>query len=214
MGKVLFHGADLSVAEAVCIVVHGRGQSQSDMMDGLVSRLTLPKVAFVLPKSSGDAWYDARAIDPLSVETRQQLAAGYDILDALIAQIRAAESDIPILLAGFSQGACLAVEYLLDRGPVVNAAAILTGCRVGQATDDRPMSRLEHMPVYATNGDADPWIPVASFHAMLAELTKAGARVRSDLFPGRPHEIDRTEIAILSAMLANLTAGRAALEVA
>ena len=136
------------------------------------------------------------------------------MLDALIAQIRAARPDCPILLAGFSQGACLAVDYLLERGPVVTAAAILTGCRVGQATDRRPLERLDRLPVYATNGDIDPWIPVAAFHAMLAELTQAGARVRSDLFPGRPHAVAQTEIATLSAMLCDLAAGRMALEVA
>ena len=62
MGKVLFHGAELVAADVVCIVVHGRGQTQADMLDAIVSRLALPRVSFALPKSAGDAWYDARAL--------------------------------------------------------------------------------------------------------------------------------------------------------
>jgi phospholipase/carboxylesterase len=214
MAPLLHHGADLAAAQVACIVVHGRGQTQADMMEAIVSRLDLPGVAFVLPKSDGPAWYDARAVDPLTPATCSQLARGFTMLDAVLAGTHATRPDIPVLLAGFSQGACLAAEYLLARGPVVCAAALLTGCRVGVAADARPLTDLAGLPLYVTGGDADPWIPAAAFHELLSELTAAGARVRSDLFPGRPHEVSAPEIATLSAMLAALAAGQPLLEAA
>ncbi len=214
MAPLLHHGTELATAQVACIVVHGRGQSQADMISAIVSRLDLPGVAYVLPKSDGPAWYDARAVDPLTEATSAQLARGLEVLDGVLAGVHATRPDVPVLLAGFSQGACLAAEYLLSRGPVVCAAALLTGCRVGVAADARPLTDLAGLPVYVSGGDADPWIPAGAFHELLAELTAAGARLRSDLFPGRPHEVSSPEIATLSAMLTALAAGQPLLEAA
>ncbi|MDF1709067.1 MAG: hypothetical protein P1U72_13310 [Paracoccaceae bacterium] len=214
MGETLFHGADIGTASAVFLLLHGRDQSPADMMQDVVSRLPLPEVAWVLPKSPRAAWYDARAIDPLALVTREQLAEGIGVIDDMLAQIRRAQPAVPVLLAGFSQGACLTAEYLFARGGVVDAAAILTGCRVGVAGDTRPMAPLRGLPVYTSGSDVDPWIPAHAFHAMQEELTTAGARIRADLLPGRAHEVAKTEIAALSAMLTELAAGRPALEAA
>ncbi len=190
-------------SDVTCIVVHGRGQTPADMQRMIVSHLDLPGVRIVLPKSQGAGWYAARAIDPLTEVTRTELAAGLDVLAELVAQARG-----PVLLAGFSQGACLCAEYLLRHGPVAGAC-LFTGCRVGTAEDDLPRVPLRGMPIYASCGDADPWIPATAFHRLLADLATAGARVRSDLFPGRPHAVTRTELKALARMADRLLLGSA-----
>ena len=189
-------------ARVTCVVVHGRGQSQDDMMDMIVGRLDRSDVRYVLPKSDDVGWYAARAIDPLTDTTRAELQAALTLLDEVMSE--AAAPGLPVLLAGFSQGACLAVEYLMTRGPVPAAAALLTGCRVGTRGDGLPLSDLRGLPVYASCGDDDPWIPAQSHFEMLGDLTRAGARLRMDMFPGRPHDVAPAEIAVLSGMLADL----------
>jgi phospholipase/carboxylesterase len=204
MGDPIYHGASHDDAEVLCIVVHGRGQTQQDMMTSIVERLNVSGARFVLPKSEGVGWYAARAIDPLTEDTLRELHHGVDLVANLIKQTKVGSPNTPILLCGFSQGACLAMELLMTQPKLVDAACLLTACRVGADTDSLPLSQLDGLHVYASCGDNDPWIPPDAYHRMLGDLTKAGARIRTDMFPGRPHEVTDTEIAVLADMLRRL----------
>ena len=198
-----FGAADPAVT---CVLLHGRGQTPADMQDMITRHLDVPGVRFVMPKSPGIGWYAARAIDPLTPETRAELALALSHVTLVMsAQIS------PILLAGFSQGACLAAEYLLSGATLPAAACMFTGCRVGLPGDGLPLVALAGLPVYVTGGDADPWIPLDAFHRLHADLTGAGARVRTDLFPGRLHAVTRLEIATLQDMLVAVQGGGHAL---
>ncbi len=208
MGDPIHSGASPEDAEVLCIVLHGRGQTQADMMEMIVSRLDLPGTRFALPKSDGPGWYEARAIDPLTQLTRDQMASGLRQIADLIAAEMAAAPGRPLLLCGFSQGACMAVELLMAQAVPVAAACLFTGCRVGDAGSDLALRALPSLPVYASCGDNDPWIPAPAHHVMLGHLTRAGARIRTDMLPGRPHEIADAEIAVLSGMLSALGAGQ------
>jgi phospholipase/carboxylesterase len=201
-------GAGSDDAKVICIVVHGRGQSQADMMASVVDRLDVTGARYALPKSEAAGWYAARAIDPLTDQTQAKLQDGILRVADLIAQEKRLAPDCPVLLCGFSQGACLGLELLMRHPGLVDAACLLTGCRVGGPTDDLPTTSLRNLPVYASCGDDDPWIPVDAYERMLATLTRLGARLRTDMFPGRPHEVSDTEISVLAVMLTSLAADR------
>ena len=210
MAETLHQGAAAETARAVCVVVHGRGQTQQDMVDMIVSRLNVADVRYVLPKSEGEAWYDAKAVDPLEEETTRQLDTALAAIGTCIDKAR--QEGLPLVLIGFSQGACMAAEWLM-RGGKVTSAALLTACRVGAVQDDLVRADLSGLPVYTTNGDDDPWIPLWAHRKLVGELSECGARLRMDIFPGRGHEISDTEIETLSGMLEAAIAGRRALEV-
>lgn len=194
-------------ARAVCVLVHGRGQSPEAMEAHILARLDAPDVAFVLPRAPTGSWYAAKAVDPLTAETRAALAAALDALAADVAAARAAYPGRPLLLAGFSQGACLSLEYAFAGRAAPDALAALTGCRVGTRDDDRARALAPELPVYLTGSDADPWIPVTAFAEAAAELGHGRARLRADLFPGRAHEVTDAEVAMVRAMLADLAGG-------
>lgn len=207
MGNVLHVGADPAEAKALCVFVHGRGQSPEAMVDHVVRHLP-QDVAYALPRAKGGSWYVARAVDPLNTVTR-------DELDASLAQVEAAIADLcrasarPVLLAGFSQGACLSLELACAGRVRPDGVAALTGCRVGRPDDTRPAALAAGLPVYLTGGDRDPWIPLSAFAEAAADLGGQGAALRADLFPGRAHEVSAGEIAMLAAMLGDLGEGRA-----
>jgi phospholipase/carboxylesterase len=201
-------GPSGSEAKAICIFVHGRGQSPEEMQSHVMARLSAPSVAFVLPRAPRGAWWDARAVDPLTPVARAQLSAALDHLASVMAAARAAAPGRLVLLAGFSQGACLVIEYLCADLSPPDAVAALTGCRVGVPGDGRSDSAPAGAPVYLSGGDADPWIPVSAFADAAQSLGARGVKLRADLFPGRAHEVSDAEIAMLDAMLADLAAGR------
>ncbi|WP_334192983.1 alpha/beta hydrolase [Pararhodobacter sp.] len=196
-------------AKALCVFVHGRSQSPEEMESHVLARLDAPGVAFHLPRAERGAWYDAKAVDPLVPECRAQLSASLDQLGAEIAAFRAEHPGLPLLLAGFSQGACLSLEYAFSGASPPEALAALTGCRVGTPNCARASALPPGLPVYLTGGDQDPWIPVHAFAEAAQELGEGGARLRADLFPGRGHEVADAEIAMLGRILADLCAGRA-----
>ncbi|SEM88776.1 phospholipase/carboxylesterase [Loktanella fryxellensis] len=196
----------------ICVVVHGRGQTPADMQDMIVGHLAVDGVRYVLPKSDGPGWYDARAVDPLTDATRAQVRHGVARIMDVIAMARAAEPDAALLLCGFSQWACLLGEALLAGDVIPDAACLFTGCRVGTAADALPLRNLGGLPVYASCGDADPWIPVDAHHRLLSDLSRAGARIRSDMFPGRAHTVNGIEIGVLTHMLRALADRRPILD--
>jgi phospholipase/carboxylesterase len=205
---ILFAGADPAKAKVLCLFVHGRGQTPEDMVADVISRLTAPDVAFALPRASGKSWYAARAIDPLTDTTRTELALSLAGLATAITELRSKAPGIPLVLAGFSQGACLALEHAFTGQQPPDAIAAFTGCRVGLPTDTRPANFPPGLPVYLSAGSADPWIPIQAFAETAAALGQAEAKLRCDVFPGRPHEVSVPETALLDCLLTDLAAGR------
>ncbi|PSJ59564.1 alpha/beta hydrolase [Kumtagia ephedrae] len=216
MAAVATHGAALRLgampahADALCVFVHGRGQSPEEMGEHVIARLRNGSTHVVLPRAENSVWYDARAIDPLTERTVEQLQAGLDAIDAAIALAVAdgAPGD-RVVLAGFSQGACLALEYAMRRPGRLRGLVAFTGCRVG-GPSRVAASPLAGLPVYLSNGDADPWIPLGAFLEAAGDVAQAGAALRLEVFPGRVHEVLDAEVSALDAMLETVAGGRAA----
>lgn len=211
MTQTAYHGAGTSTARAVCVFIHGRGQSPEEMVETVLSRLDAPGLRFALPRSPREGWYDAKAVDDMTEMTETQLAEALGIVRRAVEDARRDCPDVPIIVAGFSQGACMTIEYLMHGGRA-DAAAMLTGCRVAAPSDTLAKAPLSGMPIYATCGDADPWIPIWAFQKAVGELAAAGARVRSDILPGRPHEVSDAECAEFSRILRAVSGGAVPLE--
>ena len=203
----LRRGADGAGVKALCVFVHGRGQSPEEMEDHVLKRLGASNVAIALPRATRGAWYDARAVDSLTDVTRKQLAESLQVLGAEIAALRGDYPGLPLLLGGFSQGACLSLEYVCQGRDPPDALVALTGCRVGTMDCDRPAAAPAQLPVYLSGSDADPWIPLTATAEAVLALGRQRAQLRADLFPGRGHEVSAAEISILDGVLADLSSG-------
>ena len=208
VADIRFAGVVPERAKVLCVFVHGRNQSPEEMEAAVIRRLSARDVAFALPRAADKTWYSARAVDPLTDTTRDELAASLAGLAAAITGLRDRAPDTPLVLAGFSQGACLSLEHGFTGIAGPDSIVAFTGCRVGTGADGRAAALPRGLPVYLTAGSADPWIPVDAFAAAAAELGRAGARLRCDVFPDRPHEVSDAEIAMLDSILSDHAAGR------
>jgi phospholipase/carboxylesterase len=207
IADIVHRGAGLAEAQAVCVLVHGRNQDPEEMEAHVIRRVSAPGIAWALPRAEERSWYRALAVDALTAATRDELALSLTGIGRLVEALRAEAPGRPLCLAGFSQGACLALEHSFAGVAPPDAVVALTGCRVGRAGDARPSALPAGLPVYLTGGEADPWIPVAAMAEALAELGRAGAALRADVFPGRPHEVSDPEIAMFETILADLCQG-------
>lgn len=212
VADILYSGVSPDRAKALCVFVHGRNQGPEDMLAQVIRDLQAPDVAFALPRADQACWYHALAVAPRSPQTEAELALSLRDLAALIRRLRAAAPGRPLLLAGFSQGACLSLELAFSGQDSPDALAALTGCRVGAASDARPVAVPAGLPVYLTGAEADPWIPLRAYAEAAEALARAGAQLRAQVFARSTHEVSAAERAVLSAMLADLVAGRPVLK--
>jgi phospholipase/carboxylesterase len=202
-------GVTADRARVLCILIHGRNQSPEAMETAVVRHLSTPDVAFALPRAGDKCWYQALAVDPLCAKTWAELGTSLGDLADLIHRLREEAPGVALVLAGFSQGACLALEHAFTGSAAPEAVVALTGCRVGVPGDDRPSRLRAGLPVYLSAGQDDPWIPLTAYAQAVVELGQGGAGLRTDVFPGRPHEISAPELAMLDSVLADLAAGKA-----
>jgi phospholipase/carboxylesterase len=195
-------------AKVLCIFVHGRNQSPEEMETAVIRRLTASDAAYVLPRALDKCWYNALAVDARSDITTDELGRSLSDLRGLVGRVRGMSPGVPLVLAGFSQGACLALEHAFGGTDSPDAVVAFTGCRVGVPSDARPTGLMSGLPVYLSAGGADPWIPLHAFAEAVTELGRAGAKLRADVFPGRAHEVCDAEVAMLDRVLSDMAAGR------
>jgi phospholipase/carboxylesterase len=188
-------------ARVGAVVVHGRAQSPAYVQEHLVSRIGLDDVAFVLPAAPDGSWYPGRYYDSMEVN-EPWLGRALASLDDAIAQLGEAGlgSDV-IVLAGFSQGACLICEHVLRRPARYRGVALLTGCLIGPRDEPRTLPDLTGLPVYLGTREDDEWIPATDVRAAAHALTRAGATVSLDVRAPGAHQIDDEDVIAVRALL-------------
>jgi phospholipase/carboxylesterase len=191
----------------VVILIHGRGQDPRDLDDMIVARVGLPDVAYVAPQAADRTWYPLGFMMP--VEQNQPrldlaLARIAALADELAAQGMPLEEQV---IFGFSQGACLASEYVFRRGQRVAALCAFTGGLIGPdgTAWEAAGTPFEGMPVLLGGASQDPWVPAARMLETAAVFRQLGARVDAPIYPSVVHEINDDQIgrarAILTAIL-------------
>jgi phospholipase/carboxylesterase len=197
-------GASVSAARAAVLMLHGRGASAGDML-GLVEHLAMPDIAFLAPEAAGSTWYPHPFLAPLE-RNEPWLTSALALVKRQIEAIAAAGLDRShVVLMGFSQGACLALEYAVRDARRYGGLAGLSGGLIGP-----PRTRWDYdgsfdgTPVFLGCSDADPHIPVERVQESARVLTRLGARVTERLYPGMGHMVNADEIAHVRALIAGI----------
>jgi predicted esterase len=155
------------------------------------------------PAPPGRSWYAGRVHDPLP-ETFAERERAAEVVDGLVAALAARGHD-RVVLAGFSQGACLVADHLLRRPGRPAAAVVWTGAAFGPPGTSWPAPSgpppLAGLPVLLTNGDADAWVPLTATEALASLLRGRGADVELRVQPGRGHEVADDEVDAAAALL-------------
>jgi predicted esterase len=196
-------GAALTTARRAVVVVHGRDQSPAYMLEHLVEPLGLPDTAYVLPGADGGSWYPGRYHDPKAAN-EPWLSAALDAIGTALRTLDEAGVEAGrIVLAGFSQGACLVCEHVARFPARYAGIALLTGCAIGPPAEQVPPPiALRDVPVYLGTREDDGWIPAADVRATAAAFSRAGARVSLDVRQPGPHQIDPEDVIAVRALLA------------
>jgi len=197
-------GEPLQSARAAMILLHGRGASAEDILT-LVPELNQSGFAYLAPQAAGHTWYPYSFLAPLS-NNEPWLSSALSVLASLLETI--AEAGIPpehTILLGFSQGACLSLEFAARNARRYGGLAGLSGGLIGPDGTPRDyQGSLEGTPVFLGCSDVDFHIPKQRVQQSAQVLRRLGGDVTMRLYPGMGHMVNEDEIQFVRGMMAAL----------
>jgi predicted esterase len=203
---VLAAGAPLAGARAAMIMVHGRGASAEDILS-LSEEFPDAGMAFLAPQAGGHAWYPLPFLAPLE-RNEPGISSGMAVLRSLVNKVM--EAGIPaerVMLLGFSQGACLVLEYAARHARRFGGVAGLSGGLIGPDGTPRDYDgSLAGTPVFLGCSVHDPHIPEARVRLTDEVLGKLGAVVTMRLYPEPGHSVNEDEVQHVRAMIETVVA--------
>jgi predicted esterase len=156
--------------------------------------LKAESLACLAPNATGGAWYPQRFFVPLA-DNEPWLSSALNVIDRLVNEVRAAGLPFErIALAGFSQGACLALEYAARYPRRFGFVAGLSGGLIGPLDTPRPAGDLAKTPILVACAERDAHIPLEFVEKSAATLSELNAAVTKQIFPGGAHTIYAEEI--------------------
>jgi phospholipase/carboxylesterase len=204
-GNVLRLGPPPEQAPATLIMLHGRGGT-AESIASLYPRLDLPNVAALAPQAAGNCWYPNRFLSPLE-SNQPWIDSALRRVDSLVEEmIGAGVSTDRIGILGFSQGACLASEYVVRHPRKYGAVMILTGSVFGPL--DAPRNHLESLegtPVFIGAGDPDELVPLPHVERTARLLERLGGDVDFRVYAGKPHTVSEAELAACRALIEGIS---------
>ncbi len=204
--NIVTKGKPLKEAEKVLIMVHGRGAAAADILS-LSDELEVKGYALLAPQAVNHTWYPYSFLMP-PVQNEPWLSSGLSVLRILVNEVTAL--GIPtdkICLLGFSQGACLTLEFAARNAVRFGGIVAFTGGLVGDHIYPNSYNGdFMKTPVLITTGDPDPHVPVARVHATAELLRAMNADVTEKVYPGKGHTISPDETGLANVLIFNHTA--------
>ena len=194
-------GAHIERAHAVMILAHGRGATAESILT-LSQAWNVPGFAYVAPQAAGNSWWPNRFLDPIESNEPYLSSALAAVEAALDAVNRAGIPPERTLLLGFSQGACLVLEFAARHARRYGGVAGLSGGLVGPDGTPRDYAgSLDGTPVFLGCSDTDFHIPKARVEKSAEVLRRLGAVVTMRLYPNMEHTVNDDELAFVEGLM-------------
>ena len=201
--KIISAGKKITEANKALIMVHGRGGSAEDILS-LAAHLNIPGFALLAPQATNSSWY------PLSFLARPAdnepwLSSAINVLHETVNEIQSngiAKEHIYFL--GFSQGACLTLEYVTRNASAFGGVVAFTGGLIGDKIyDENYTGNFLNTPVFIGTSDPDPHVPVEGVNASTEILKSMHADVTTKIYPNMGHTISKDEIDQVNNLIFN-----------
>ena len=199
---VLHVGEALETARAAMILLHGRGDSAQGILS-LVPELEFPGFAYLAPEAANNTWYPNRFIVPIP-QNEPWLSSALEVVNSVLEHVMQFVPKEQVMLLGFSQGACLTLEFAARTGGHFGAAVALSGGLIGDALEPTRYKSLENTPVFMGCSDVDAHIPIIRVDESAVLLGQLGANVDKRIYPNLGHTINADELEAVRALMRTL----------
>jgi glyoxalase family protein len=200
-GDTYTAGTPLDHATGAVILLHGRGGSAPDIL--ALHQALAPAgqpIAFLAPQADNFSWYPNSFLADRD-QNQPFLNAALARIQSVVALVLAAGIPLDrIVLAGFSQGACLATEFIATHPARYAGLIAWTGGLIGppnsvlSGSNPALANTLAGTPALFAASDPDNWVPYQRVEDSATILTAMGANVTLRRYPNKPHSISGEEI--------------------
>ena len=201
---LLTAGEPLDRATAAMVMVHGRGAAAEDIL-ALTAEMNQSGFVYLAPQAAQNSWYPNSFLAPIP-SNEPGLSSGLAVIASILAQL--AEAGISAertMLLGFSQGACLSLEFAARNAQRYGGLVGLSGGLIGpDGTPRKYAGSLEGTPVFLGCSDADFHIPKERVEHSAEVLQRLGGNVTKRLYPRMGHTVIRDEVRFVHSMMAEL----------
>ncbi|QNE38665.1 phospholipase [Hymenobacter sp. NBH84] len=194
-------GQPLGTATKALIMLHGRGASAADILS-LGRHLHVGAYALLAPQATQHTWYPQSFLAP-TAQNEPWLSNALAAVGRAVAEV--VDNGISkenIYFMGFSQGACLMLEYVARHATRYGGVAAFTGGLIGDEVHPTTYAGdFGGTPIFIGSSDPDFHVPVERVRASTALLTKLGAHVTEKIYPNMGHTITQEEIDLANNLI-------------
>lgn len=187
-------GVPISQAKKVLIMLHGRGARSQDILS-IARHLNVEYFAFVAPQAENRSWYPYSFLAPLE-QNEPELSQSLNLLTQVVLEVTASGIDKEnIYFLGFSQGACLALEFTARNAAKYGGIVAFTGGLIGDKIyENHYKGNFNQTPIFIGSSELDTHVPVQRVNETEALLTKMGAEVTKIIYDDMGHTITEDEV--------------------
>ena len=187
-------GKNLAEAKKALIMIHGRGAFAEDILS-LAGYFNVKEFALLAPQATNNTWYPYSFLAP-PAQNEPWLSSALQLLKDLVADINKEGIDSEnIYFLGFSQGACLMLEFITRHATKWGGAVAFTGGLIGDKTyPENYTGDFAGTKIFIGTSDPDPHVPVERVHASVDILRGMHAEITEKFYPNMGHTISQDEI--------------------
>jgi phospholipase/carboxylesterase len=189
-------GVNIKDAKKALVLLHGRGAPAEDIL-GLAAQLEVRDFALIAPQATNYTWYPYSFLMP-PTQNEPWLSSALSLIAEVVDDIHQAGIAMEnIFFGGFSQGACLTLEFVTRNARRWGGVAAFTGGLIGDKLyPENYKGDFAGTPLFIGSSDPDPHIPVQRVHETVKTLKAMNAKVLEKIYPNMGHTISLSELAL------------------
>ncbi len=199
--EIVYSGKALDEAKRALIFIHGRGATAESMLP-LADHLDLDDFAILAPQATRNTWYPYSFLMPAD-KNEPWLTGALDLLDDMVGDLtKKGFSSEQIYISGFSQGACLSLEFAARNARLWGGIMAFTGGLIGEEINtENYKGDFEGTPVFIGTSDPDPHIPVTRARDSARIIQSMNAQVKLEVYPDIGHTVIPEELDVANAFV-------------
>ena len=203
MKEIIKAGKSFDQAEKVLIMIHGRGGTAQDILS-MAAYLNVSNFALVAPQATNNTWYPQSFLAPRAANEPSLSNALNTIKETVLDLEKQGFTKEQIYFLGFSQGACLTLDFVAANAARYGGVVAFTGGLIGERVDHRNYhGDFDGTPIFIGSSDPDMHVPVSRVKESTVLLEEMGARVTEIIYENMGHTISQAEITQVNKLIFN-----------